>query len=273
MYLKEIGRVDLLTFEEEIELASRIEDGDEEARRKFTEANLRLVVHIAKRYVGRGLSFLDLIQEGNLGLMKAVEKFDYRRGIKFSTYATWWIRQAVTRALADKSRTIRVPVYIFETINKLTLLQHELFQILGREPTIDEISEEMNVTPEKIKAILNIVPEPLSLDIPIAKEGDSPLSSFIEDRETISPSEFTTEEILKLQLEDLFDVLTEREKNVIRLRYGLDDNHVRSTNEIGKMFGVTRERIRQIEVNVLRKLRNSSKIEHLKDYLKADSRW
>ncbi len=267
MYLKEIGRVDLLTAEEEISLANRIEAGDEEAKRRLAEANLRLVVSIAKRYVGRGMLFLDLIQEGNMGLIKAVEKFDYRKGFKFSTYATWWIRQAITRAIADQARTIRIPVHMVETINKLIRVQRQLLQDLGREPSPEEIAEEMDLTPEKVREILKIAQEPVSLETPIGEEDDSHLGDFIEDAEAQSPSEHAAYELLKEQLEDVLDTLTDREENVLRLRFGLDDGRTRTLEEVGKVFGVTRERIRQIEAKALRKLRHPSRSKRLKDFL------
>ncbi|KUP06013.1 RNA polymerase sigma factor RpoD [Bacillus coahuilensis p1.1.43] len=267
MYLKEIGRVDLLSAEEEISLAERIEQGDEEAKRRLAEANLRLVVSIAKRYVGRGMLFLDLIQEGNMGLIKAVEKFDYRKGFKFSTYATWWIRQAITRAIADQARTIRIPVHMVETINKLIRVQRQLLQDLGREPSPEEIGEEMDLPPEKVREILKIAQEPVSLETPIGEEDDSHLGDFIEDSEAQSPSEHAAYELLKEQLEDVLDTLTDREENVLRLRFGLDDGRTRTLEEVGKVFGVTRERIRQIEAKALRKLRHPSRSKRLKDFL------
>lgn len=267
MYLKEIGRVDLLSAEEEIKLATRIEKGDEEAKRRLAEANLRLVVSIAKRYVGRGMLFLDLIQEGNMGLIKAVEKFDYRKGFKFSTYATWWIRQAITRAIADQARTIRIPVHMVETINKLIRVQRQLLQDLGREPTPEEIAEDMDLTPEKVREILKIAQEPVSLETPIGEEDDSHLGDFIEDQDATSPSEHAAYELLKEQLEDVLDTLTDREENVLRLRFGLDDGRTRTLEEVGKVFGVTRERIRQIEAKALRKLRHPSRSKRLKDFL------
>jgi len=267
MYLKEIGRVDLLSAEEEINLATRIEEGDEEAKRRLAEANLRLVVSIAKRYVGRGMLFLDLIQEGNMGLIKAVEKFDYRKGFKFSTYATWWIRQAITRAIADQARTIRIPVHMVETINKLIRVQRQLLQDLGREPTPEEIAEDMDLTPEKVREILKIAQEPVSLETPIGEEDDSHLGDFIEDQDATSPSEHAAYELLKEQLEDVLDTLTDREENVLRLRFGLDDGRTRTLEEVGKVFGVTRERIRQIEAKALRKLRHPSRSKRLKDFL------
>ncbi|WP_026771157.1 MULTISPECIES: RNA polymerase sigma factor RpoD [Sediminibacillus] len=267
MYLKEIGRVDLLSASEEINLAKRIEEGEEEAKRRLAEANLRLVVSIAKRYVGRGMLFLDLIQEGNMGLIKAVEKFDYRKGYKFSTYATWWIRQAITRAIADQARTIRIPVHMVETINKLIRVQRQLLQDLGREPIPEEIAKEMELTPDKVREILKIAQEPVSLETPIGEEDDSHLGDFIEDQEATSPSDHAAYELLKEQLEDVLDTLTDREENVLRLRFGLDDGRTRTLEEVGKVFGVTRERIRQIEAKALRKLRHPSRSKRLKDFL------
>lgn len=267
MYLKEIGRVNLLSAEEEVKLALKIEEGDEEAKRSLAEANLRLVVSIAKRYVGRGMLFLDLIQEGNMGLIKAVEKFDHRKGFKFSTYATWWIRQAITRAIADQARTIRIPVHMVETINKLVRVQRQLLQDLGREPTPEEIGEDMDLTPEKVREILKIAQEPVSLETPIGEEDDSHLGDFIEDHEATSPSDHAAYELLKEQLEDVLDTLTDREENVLRLRFGLDDGRTRTLEEVGKVFGVTRERIRQIEAKALRKLRHPSRSKRLKDFL------
>ncbi|MTD29989.1 RNA polymerase sigma factor RpoD [Planomicrobium sp. YIM 101495] len=267
MYLKEIGRVDLLKAEEEVRLAKLIEQGDEEAKKRLAEANLRLVVSIAKRYVGRGMLFLDLIQEGNMGLIKAVEKFDYSKGFKFSTYATWWIRQAITRAIADQARTIRIPVHMVETINKLIRVQRQLLQDLGREPTPEEIGEEMDLLPEKVREILKIAQEPVSLETPIGEEDDSHLGDFIEDSEAQSPSDHAAYELLKEQLEDVLDTLTDREENVLRLRFGLDDGRTRTLEEVGKVFGVTRERIRQIEAKALRKLRHPSRSKRLKDFL------
>ncbi|MBB5173924.1 RNA polymerase sigma factor RpoD [Texcoconibacillus texcoconensis] len=267
MYLKEIGRVPLLSAQEEIELAKRIEDGDEEAKRRLAEANLRLVVSIAKRYVGRGMLFLDLIQEGNMGLIKAVEKFDYNKGYKFSTYATWWIRQAITRAIADQARTIRIPVHMVETINKLIRVQRQLLQDLGREPTPEEVSKEMDLPPDKVREILKIAQEPVSLETPIGEEDDSHLGDFIEDQEALAPSDAAAYELLKEQLEDVLDTLTDREENVLRLRFGLDDGRTRTLEEVGKVFGVTRERIRQIEAKALRKLRHPSRSKRLKDFL------
>ena len=267
MYLKEIGRVDLLTAEEEVELAKRIKEGDEEASRALAEANLRLVVSIAKRYVGRGMLFLDLIQEGNMGLIKAVEKFDHEKGFKFSTYATWWIRQAITRAIADQARTIRIPVHMVETINKLIRVQRQLLQDLGREPTPEEIGKEMDLSPAKVRDIQKIAQEPVSLETPIGEEDDSHLGDFIEDQEAVSPSDHAAYELLKEQLEDVLDTLTDREENVLRLRFGLDDGRTRTLEEVGKVFGVTRERIRQIEAKALRKLRHPSRSKRLKDFL------
>lgn len=267
MYLKEIGRVPLLSAKEEVELAKRIEENDEEAKRRLAEANLRLVVSIAKRYVGRGMLFLDLIQEGNMGLIKAVEKFDYNKGFKFSTYATWWIRQAITRAIADQARTIRIPVHMVETINKLIRVQRQLLQDLGREPTPEEVSKEMELTPEKVREILKIAQEPVSLETPIGEEDDSHLGDFIEDQEALAPSDAAAYELLKEQLEDVLDTLTDREENVLRLRFGLDDGRTRTLEEVGKVFGVTRERIRQIEAKALRKLRHPSRSKRLKDFL------
>ncbi|NLI12813.1 RNA polymerase sigma factor RpoD [Pelotomaculum propionicicum] len=267
MYLKEIGRVPLLTPEEEVELAKLMEDGEEEAKRRLAEANLRLVVSIAKRYVGRGMLFLDLIQEGNLGLIKAVEKFDYRKGYKFSTYATWWIRQAITRAIADQARTIRIPVHMVETINKLIRVQRQLLQELGREPSPDEIAKEMNISEDKVREIQKIAQEPVSLETPIGEEEDSHLGDFIEDHDARAPAEEASFTLLREQLDEVLKTLTDREQRVLRLRFGLDDGRARTLEEVGQKFGVTRERIRQIEAKTLRKLRHPSRSKKLKDYL------
>ena len=267
MYLKEIGKVPLLTADEEIELAKRMEKGDSAAKKKLAEANLRLVVSIAKRYVGRGMLFLDLIQEGNLGLIKAVEKFDYRKGYKFSTYATWWIRQAITRAIADQARTIRIPVHMVETINKLIRVSRQLLQELGREPTPEEIAAEMEIPVERVREILKISQEPVSLETPIGEEEDSHLGDFIQDDNVPVPADAATFTLLKEQLEDVLGTLTEREQKVLILRFGLEDGRSRTLEEVGKEFNVTRERIRQIEAKALRKLRHPSRSRKLKDYL------
>ncbi|HET9030775.1 MAG TPA: RNA polymerase sigma factor RpoD [Candidatus Aquilonibacter sp.] len=283
MYLKEIGRVPLLSMEQEKSLAMRIEAGElelakngtadsaiitdgEEAKRQLTEANLRLVVSIAKKYVGRGMLFLDLIQEGNLGLIRAVEKFDYRKGYKFSTYATWWIRQAITRALADQARTIRIPVHMVETINRLIKISRQLLQELGREPTVEEIAEAMALTPEKVREVMKISQEPISLETPIGEEEDSHLGDFIEDQEAVAPAEAASVMLLKEKMQDVLQNLTERERKVLVLRFGLEDGHQRTLEEVGQEFGVTRERIRQIEAKALRKLRHPSRGKALKDY-------
>lgn len=268
MYLKEIGTVDLLTQEEEVELARKIQEGDEEAKKKLAAANLRLVVSIAKRYVGRGMLFLDLIQEGNMGLIKAVEKFDYTKGFKFSTYATWWIRQAITRAIADQARTIRIPVHMVETINKLTRVQRQLIQELGREPTAEEIADKMEgMTPEKVRDIQKISLEPVSLETPIGEEDDSHLGDFLEDEGAMSPDDYASNELLKDELNEVLLELTDREEKVLRLRFGLDDGRTRTLEEVGKEFNVTRERIRQIEAKALRKLKHPSRSKRLKDFL------
>ena len=267
MYLKEIGKVPLLSAEEEIELAKRMELGDQDAKKRLAEANLRLVVSIAKRYVGRGMLFLDLIQEGNLGLIKAVEKFDYRKGYKFSTYATWWIRQAITRAIADQARTIRIPVHMVETINKLIRVSRQLLQELGREPTPEEIAEQMNMPVERVREILKISQEPVSLETPIGEEEDSHLGDFIQDDNVPVPADAAAFTLLKEQLVEVLGTLTEREQKVLRLRFGLDDGRARTLEEVGKEFNVTRERIRQIEAKALRKLRHPSRSRKLKDYL------
>ena len=267
MYLKEIGKVPLLSAEEEIELAKKMELGDEEAKKKLAEANLRLVVSIAKRYVGRGMLFLDLIQEGNLGLIKAVEKFDYRKGYKFSTYATWWIRQAITRAIADQARTIRIPVHMVETINKLIRVSRQLLQELGREPSPEEIAEEMNMPVERVREILKISQEPVSLETPIGEEEDSHLGDFIQDDNVPVPVDAAAYTLLREQLDEVLDTLTDREKKVLSLRFGLEDGRGRTLEEVGKEFNVTRERIRQIEAKALRKLRHPTRSRKLRDYL------
>lgn len=267
MYLKEIGKVPLLSADEEVELAKRMEEGDSDAKKRLAEANLRLVVSIAKRYVGRGMLFLDLIQEGNLGLIKAVEKFDYRKGYKFSTYATWWIRQAITRAIADQARTIRIPVHMVETINKLIRVQRQLLQELGREPYPEEIAKEMQLPVERVREIQKISQEPVSLETPIGEEEDSHLGDFIQDDNVPVPAEAAAFTLLREQLSEVLDTLTEREQKVLRLRFGLDDGRARTLEEVGKEFDVTRERIRQIEAKALRKLRHPSRSRKLKDYL------
>ena len=267
MYLKEIGVVPLLSNEEEKELAIAVENGDLEAKQRLAEANLRLVVSIAKRYVGRGMHFLDLIQEGNMGLMKAVDKFDYSKGFKFSTYATWWIRQAITRAIADQARTIRIPVHMVETINKLVREQRNLLQELGQDPTPEQIAERMDMTPDKVREILKIAQEPVSLETPIGEEDDSHLGDFIEDEVIENPVDYTTRVVLREQLDEVLDTLTDREENVLRLRFGLDDGKMRTLEDVGKVFNVTRERIRQIEAKALRKLRHPSRSKQLKDFI------
>ena len=267
MYLKEIGVVPLLTNEEEQELAILVEQGDTEAKQRLAEANLRLVVSIAKRYVGRGMQFLDLIQEGNMGLMKAVDKFDYTKGFKFSTYATWWIRQAITRAIADQARTIRIPVHMVETINKLVREQRNLLQELGQDPTPEQIAERMDMTPDKVREILKIAQEPVSLETPIGEEDDSHLGDFIEDEVIENPVDYTTRVVLREQLDEVLDTLTDREENVLRLRFGLDDGKMRTLEDVGKVFNVTRERIRQIEAKALRKLRHPSRSKPLRDFI------
>ena len=267
MYLKEIGQIKLLTMEQELELADRIAEGDQEAKNILAEANLRLVVSIAKRYVGRGMLFLDLIQEGNIGLMKAVEKFDVSKGYKFSTYATWWIRQAITRAIADQARTIRVPVHMVETINKLARIQRQLTLELNREPSEEELAQKMGTSVEKIREIYKISQEPVSLETPIGEEDDSHLGDFIKDESNMSPEEYATNEMLKDEISDVLLTLTEREEKVIRLRFGLEDGKSRTLEEVGQLFGVTRERIRQIEAKALRKLRHPSRSRKLRDYL------
>ena len=267
MYLKEIGRISLLSSEEEMEISQRVAAGDEDAKRILAESNLRLVVSIAKRYVGRGLLFLDLIQEGNIGLMKAVEKFDPTKGYKFSTYATWWIRQAITRAIADQARTIRVPVHMVETINKLARVQRQLTQELNREPTDDEIAKKLGISIDKVREVYKISQDPVSLETPIGEEDDSHLGDFIRDESTMGPEEYTTEEMLKEELANVLLTLTDREEKVLRLRFGLDDGQCRTLEEVGQIFGVTRERIRQIEAKALRKLRHPSRSRKLKDFL------
>lgn len=267
MYLKEIGVVPLLSNDEEKELAIAVENGDLEAKQRLAEANLRLVVSIAKRYVGRGMQFLDLIQEGNMGLMKAVDKFDYSKGFKFSTYATWWIRQAITRAIADQARTIRIPVHMVETINKLVREQRNLLQELGQDPTPEQIAERMDMTPDKVREILKIAQEPVSLETPIGEEDDSHLGDFIEDEVIENPVDYTTRVVLREQLDEVLDTLTDREENVLRLRFGLDDGKMRTLEDVGKVFNVTRERIRQIEAKALRKLRHPSRSKQLKDFI------
>lgn len=267
MYLKGIGRVGLLSATEEVNLAKRVVEGDEEAKNIMVEANLRLVVSIARRYAGRGMQLLDLIQEGNMGLIKAVDKFDYTKGFKFSTYATWWIRQAITRAIADQGRTIRIPVHMIETINKLVRVSRQLVQEMGREPEIEEIAKEMELSVEKVREIMKISQDPVSLETPIGEENDSKLGDFIEDHDALAPVDSAAYEFLKEQLGDVLDTLTDREENVLRLRFGLEDGRTRTLEEVGKVFGVTRERIRQIEAKALRKLRHPSRSKRLKDYI------
>ena len=267
MYLKEIGKISLLTLDEEMALSKRIVEGDEEAKNKLAESNLRLVVSIAKRYVGRGMLFLDLIQEGNIGLMKAVEKFDAEKGYKFSTYATWWIRQAITRAIADQARTIRVPVHMVETINRLSRYQRQLTLELNREPTEEELAKKMHLSLDKVREVIKIAQEPVSLETPIGEEDDSHLGDFVKDERTMSPEEYTVHELLKDEISDVLLTLTEREEQVLRLRFGLDDGSCKTLEEVGQMFGVTRERIRQIEAKALRKLRHPSRSRKLKDFL------
>ncbi|MCX6346278.1 MAG: RNA polymerase sigma factor RpoD [Armatimonadetes bacterium] len=267
MWLREIGKTPLLTMVQEVSLAKRIEAGDDEAKAVLTEANLRLVVSIAKRYSGRGMSFPDLIQEGNIGLIRAVEKFDYRKGYKFSTYATWWIRQAITRAIADQGRTIRIPVHMVETINRLIKTSSQLLQDLGRDPTLDELAHEMGITPDRVSEIIRIAPEPLSLETPIGEEEDSHLADFIEDQEAISPQEAATHMILREKIEESLNKLTPRERDVLKMRFGLDDGYSRTLEEVGRHFKVTRERIRQIEAKALKKLRHPSRSRKLKEYI------
>ena len=267
MYLKEIGRINLLTSEEEYEYALQAEEGNEDAKRILAESNLRLVVSIAKRYVGRGMAFLDLIQEGNIGLMKAVEKFNPSKGYKFSTYATWWIRQAITRAIADQARTIRVPVHMVETINKLARVQRQLTQELNREPTDKELADKLGITEEKVREVVKISQEPVSLETPIGEEDDSHLGDFVPDERMMSPEEYATAELLKEELSSVLETLTEREEKVLKLRFGLDDGQCRTLEEVGQIFGVTRERIRQIEAKALRKMRHPSRSKKLKDFL------
>ena len=267
MYLKEIGKISLLSLDEETELSKRIAEGDEEAKNRLAESNLRLVVSIAKRYVGRGMLFLDLIQEGNIGLMKAVEKFDADKGYKFSTYATWWIRQAITRAIADQARTIRVPVHMVETINKLSRYQRQLTLELNREPTDEELAKKMGMSPDKVREVIKIAQDPVSLETPIGEEDDSHLGDFVPDESNMSPEDFTIHEMLKEEIGDVLLTLTEREEQVLRLRFGLDDGSSKTLEEVGQMFGVTRERIRQIEAKALRKLRHPSRSRKLKDFL------
>ena len=267
MYLKEIGKISLLSLDEETELSKRIAEGDETAKNRLAESNLRLVVSIAKRYVGRGMLFLDLIQEGNIGLMKAVEKFDYTKGYKFSTYATWWIRQAITRAIADQARTIRVPVHMVETINKLSRYQRQLTLELNREPTDEELAKKMGMSPDKVREVIKIAQDPVSLETPIGEEEDSHLGDFVPDESNMSPEDFTIHEMLKEEIGDVLLTLTEREEQVLRLRFGLDDGSPKTLEEVGQMFGVTRERIRQIEAKALRKLRHPSRSRKLKDFL------
>ena len=269
MYLKEIGKVPLLSADEEVELAKRMAEGDEDAKKRLAEANLRLVVSIAKRYVGRGMLFLDLIQEGNLGLIKAVEKFDYHKGFKFSTYATWWIRQAITRAIADQARTIRIPVHMVETINKLIRVSRQLLQELGREPTPEEIAAELDMPVERVREILKISQEPVSLETPIGEEEDSHLGDFIQDDNVPVPAEAAAQTLLKEQLDEVLDTLTEREQKVLRLRFGMDDGRQRTLEEVGQLFGVTRERIRQIEAKALRKLRHPNRSKRLREYVET----